>query len=137
MMKKLLLAFMVSAVVFLGLGGFVLANNHSDTSWGGILPRFQGNFYTGAREKQDATSAYIKLNYCGKGGVRSWVQMSDGTEVDSPKVNVLVGQSRKPSNYAYERYARYGKVYVRLAIESNYVNPVTIEAGGVWSPDSV
>ena len=27
MMKKLLLAFMVSAVVFLGLGGFVLANN--------------------------------------------------------------------------------------------------------------
>ena len=31
MMKKLLLAFMVSAVVFLGLGGFVLANNHSDT----------------------------------------------------------------------------------------------------------
>lgn len=137
MMKKLLLAFMVSAVVFLGLGGFVLANNHSDTSWGGILPRFQGNFYTGAREKQDATSAYIKLNYCGKGGVRSWVQMSDGTEVDSPKVNVLVGQSRKLSNYAYERYARYGKAYVRLAIESNYVNPVTIEAGGVWSPDSV
>lgn len=136
-MRKLLVAFMVSAVVFLGLGGFVLANNHSDTSWGGILPRFQGYFYTGAREKQDATSAYIKLNYCGQGGVRSWVQMSDGTEVDSPKVNVLVGQSRKLSNYAYERYARYRKVYVRLAIESNYFNPVTIEAGGVWSPDSV
>ena len=136
-MKKLLSAFMVSAVVFLGLGGFVLANNHSDTSWGGILPRFQGNFYTGAREKQDATSAYIKLNYCGQGGVRSWVQMSDGTEVDSPKVNVLVGQSRKLSNYAYERYARYGKVYVRLAIEADSFSYVTIEAGGVWSPDSV
>lgn len=137
MMRKLLVAFMVSAVVFLGLGGFVLANNHSDTSWGGILPRFQGNFYTGAREKQDATSAYIKLNYCGQGGVRSWVQMSDGTEVDSPKVNVLVGQSRKLSNYAYERYARYRKVYVRLAIEADSFSYVTIEAGGVWSPDSV
>ena len=63
--------------------------------------------------------------------------MSDGTEVDSPKVNVLVGQSRKLSNYAYERYARYGKVYVRLAIEADSFSYVTIEAGGVWSPDSV
>lgn len=105
----------------MGLGGFVLANNHSDTGWGGILPRAQGNFYTENREKQDKTSAYIKLDYCGKGGIRSWVQMSDGTEVDSPKVNVLVGQSRKISNYAYERYAKYGKVYVRLAIEANFL----------------
>lgn len=75
--------------------------------------------------------------FFGKGGIRSWVQMSDGTEVDSPKVNVLVGQSRKISNYAYERYAKYGKVYVRLAIEANYFNFAQVEAGGVWSPDSV
>ena len=44
MMKKLLSAFMVSEVVFLGLGGVVLANNHSDTNWGGSYLDFKGTY---------------------------------------------------------------------------------------------
>lgn len=44
MMRKLLVAFMVSAVVFLGLGGVVLANNHSDTNWGVSYLDFKGTF---------------------------------------------------------------------------------------------
>lgn len=112
----------------------VLANNHGDTSWSGILPRFQGNMYTSSRTKTDASSAYIKLYNSGKGGINAWLQLSNGTEVNSPKYSMSPGQYKKVSNYAYEWYGQTG---VRMAIESNYLNPVQIQANGVWSPDSV
>lgn len=111
----------------------VFANNHADTEWGGTLPRLKTNLYTGPRSKTDSTSAYIKLNSCGKGGIKAWLQKADGTEIDSPKTPVKVGQSRKISNYAYEWYS---KCDVRMAIESDYMNYVLVEAHGVWSPDS-
>lgn len=128
---------MITATLALAIGASafpVLANNHSDTSWAGILPKHQGNIYTGARTKTDSTSAYCKLVNSGKGGINAWLQMSDGREVNSPKTYMSVGQSKKISNYAYEWHGQSG---VRMAIESSYNNPVRIQVNGVWSPDSV
>lgn len=111
-----------------------LANNHSDSGWSFTLPRSQGNCYTGARLKTDKTSAYLKCNSVGKGGVRGWLQMANGQECGAPKRTVYRGQSTKITNYAYEQH---GRSNVRMAIESSYTNPVRISASGVWSPDSV
>lgn len=131
-MKKSIIAGIIG-VFLLTICIPVFANNHADTEWGGTLPRLQTNLYTGPRVKTDSTSAYIKLNICGKGGINAWLQKSDGTEIDSPKRNVKVGQYRMISNYAYEWYSRCN---VRMAIESDYTNFVLVEAHGVWSPDS-
>lgn len=132
-MKKTTVA-IVAGVALLGVGVPVFANNHADSQWAATLPTHQGNVYTGARAKTDASSAYIKLNNSGQSGINAWLQLADGTEVSSPKTRVLVGQERFIINYAFERH---GHVDVRMAIESDYNNPVHIQVNGVWSPDSV
>lgn len=124
------------AICFMAAGvKMVSANNYRDTNWTFTLGRLQTNSYTSSRQKTDATSAYAKLKIIGKGGVNVWLQMSNGKEVGSPKVNLRKkGAYSYITNYAYEKY---GKSNVRLAVESNYLNPVQINAAGVWSPDSI
>ena len=131
-MKKISIVFL-AGLSFL-FSGVVFANNHSDTGWSATLPRFQGNYYTGARKKTDTSSGWVTLGAIGKGGINAWMQLANGTEVNSPKRNLHVGQGRYISNYAYEWY---GATNVRMAIESDYVNVVRINASGVWSPDSI
>lgn len=135
MKKKVLLTLGVTCM----LAGTPLAfannnNNHKDTKWSCNLPRFQGNYYTGPRQKRDKSSSYLKCRFAGKGGVRGWVQMAWGKECNSPKRVAYPGKSVKLKNYAYEWY---GKSNVRLALESSYSNPVKVKAYGVWSPDSI
>jgi hypothetical protein len=132
-MKKRFISFAIGMAM---LSGSIpaLANNHTDRAWGGTLGPLQKNHYTHAYTKTDASSGYIKLNSIGKGGINAYMQLADGTSVDSPKVNVKQGGHKYVSNYAYEKY---GRVDVRMAIESDYFNTVSIEAHGVWSPDSV
>ncbi|WP_240424448.1 DUF2712 domain-containing protein [Lactococcus allomyrinae] len=132
-MKKTIACFVVGGVLLAGVTP-VFANNHTDRAWGGTLPLLQANHYTNAYQKTDTSSGYIKLNTIGKGGINAYMQLYDGTSVNSPKVNLKAGQSKYVINYAYENY---GQVNVRMAVESDYLNVVTIEAHGVWSPDSV
>ncbi|MCH5428654.1 MULTISPECIES: DUF2712 domain-containing protein [Bacteria] len=113
----------------------VLANNHADSQWAGMLPNHQGNIYTPNRDKTDASSAWCALNNSGKGGINAWLQLSNGTEVGSPKTYMKVGQGKYIYNYVNENYHR--TMSVRMAIESSYNNPVRIQVNGVWSPDSV
>lgn len=132
-MKKRILSILGITCMFLGTP-LVLANNHSDSKWSFTLPRYQGNCYTGARMKEDKSSAYLKCTSVGKGAVQGWLQMANGKECRSPKRVCYEGHSIKIPNYAYEEH---GRSKVRMAIESSYWNPVQISAKGYWSPDSI
>lgn len=138
MKKKMLKNGVVAAVgatmLAVGTTGIVSANNHGDSSWDAILPRNGGNYYTSARVKTDKTRSYVRVKQVGKGHVNVWAQKSDGVEISNPKYKLGPGQSVKMYNRAYEVY---GRVKIRLAVESAEKYWVHVHASGVWSPDSV
>ncbi|MBC1483823.1 DUF2712 domain-containing protein [Listeria sp. FSL L7-1509] len=135
MKKKLVVLVLAGAVFLSGMGILnVSAANYSDTKFSFTLGRLGGNDYTGARQKQNATSSYVKLKSIGKGSMDAWILKSNGANVRSKQVTVTQGRSKKITNYAYEKY---GKCKVKLAAETSKTQLVRVSATGVWSPDSI
>ena len=133
-MSKFILAALAVGMISLGSVGIVNANNHTDTSWDIILPRYRGNAYTNPRLKTDKSRTYVKCSQVGKGHINVWAQKSDGVEISNPKYQLGPNQSVRMYNRAYEIY---GRVKIRLAIESQEGYFVHVHANGKWSPDSV
>ncbi|MBC2256318.1 DUF2712 domain-containing protein [Listeria ivanovii] len=135
MKKKLIVLGLAGAIFLSGMGiSNVSAANYSDTKFSFTLGRLGGNDYTGARQKQNTTASYVKLNSIGKGTLDMWILKSNGASVRSREVTVSQGKSKKIINYAYEDY---GKCNVKLAAETSKIQIVRVSATGVWSPDSI
>ncbi|ECL7818007.1 TPA: DUF2712 domain-containing protein [Listeria innocua] len=135
MKKKLVVLGLAGAVFLSGMGILnVSAANYTDTKFSFNLGRFGGNDYSGARQKQNTTSSYVKLNSIGKGTMDAWIIKSNGAGVRSRYVTVKQGDSKKIANYAYEDY---GKCNVKLAAETSKTQVVRVTATGLWSPDSI
>ena len=110
------------------------ASNTKDETFDFLLGRLGGNDYSDAREKQDKTAAYVRLDSIGKGKMNAWILKSNGASVRSPKTTVKQGEEKFLTNYAFEDY---GKTDVKLTGETAAVEIVQVSASGVWSPDSV
>ncbi|MBC6148893.1 DUF2712 domain-containing protein [Listeria innocua] len=135
-MKKKLVVLGLAGAIFLSGTGIlnVSAANYTDTKFSFKLGRLGGNDYSGARQKQNTTSSYVKLNSIGKGTMDAWIIKSNGAGVRSKYVTVKQGDSKKIANYAYEDY---GKCNVKLAAETSKTQLVRVTATGLWSPDSI
>ncbi|MBM7717631.1 DUF2712 domain-containing protein [Siminovitchia sp. FSL H7-0308] len=138
-MRKKLIVPIVAALCFtVGVGintsDVEAAGNYKDKKFSFTLKPIKRNSYSKAREKRDATSAYVKLNSIGKGKMKAWIVKSNGASVRAKKVTVKQGQAKFITNYAYEDY---GKVNVKLAGETEKAQIVKVAASGVWSPDSI
>ncbi|MBC1472016.1 DUF2712 domain-containing protein [Listeria seeligeri] len=135
-MKKKLVVLGLAGAMFLSGMGILNASaaNYTDTKFSFTLGKLGGNDYTSARQKQNTTSSYVKLNSIGKGTMDAWILKSNGASVRSKQVTVTQGKSKKIANYAYEDY---GKCNVKLAAETSKTQVVRVSAKGLWSPDSI
>lgn len=110
------------------------AGNSSDSSFNGSVSAWN-TFDTDNRQKQDATSGYIKLNGITSGrGIRAWMLGFANEDVNSQTVYLGQGQWSYVSNYTYEIYGKK-QVHMRIQAQQSYSSVTAF--GGVWSPDSV
>lgn len=124
------------AVMVIAAGSMVTAsaNNHGDKPYKFTFLTTEGYQHTGFREKQDASSSYMKCifsthTYYGK------VFASDGPDmVDVSHGNVYSfesGTTRFLKNWVYEEGYRSSTINgYQLILGQNRAN-------GVWSPDSI
>lgn len=116
--------------------GSRLANNHGDTAWSAYMKGWQ-TYDTPNRQKQDASSAYIKANsVTGNHLIRAWALSFSNGDVGSDTVQFTTGQGRFISQYAYGWNGyKPRQIHLRLQNAGSYAG--TTFAQGVWSPDSV
>ncbi|GEM_PF-2206787 len=116
--------------------GSRLANNHGDTAWSAYMKGWQ-TYDTPNRQKQDASSAYIKANsVTGNHLIRAWALSFSNGDVGSDTVQFTTGQGRFISQYAYGWNGyKPRQIHLRLQNAGSYAG--TTFAQGGWSPDSV
>lgn len=113
-------------------------NNHGDTGWSAYLTNGNSIATTPYRQKQDASSGYIKLQTInGNRQVWAWMELRNGGTCRSSVVTLAEGNAKYVSNYAYEDNG-YKPIQVVMKIQpaSKTYSGATV-ASGVWSPDSV
>lgn len=140
-MKNVAQKIVLGAMVVAAGVGFnqtnALAGNYTDTPFYFEFKDWSVNStaQTENREKQDATSSYMKCNYVGGSYTyQGWVEKFDGMDVSGGnKYTFNDNTTHYMINYAYERF---GKVNVHIKAKTGF-NPVRVAAGGVWSPDSI
>lgn len=129
---------MIPVAMCMILAGGVIpsfANNHGDTSF-----RFTANplvQYTGAREKQDASSSYLRCTYMPSGyeasaSVLAVDRNGKHQPVASPIYGFRNGTTKYLANYVKENSYRKACIVSNPTLSSkNY------QSKGVWSPDSI
>ena len=137
-MKKSISVIMVLVtLLFIGTSVSVKASNYTDTEY---TYRFwddnRGAACTSAREKQDATSVYMKCQSTSYyytafvfGTHATWDVLRDLS--GGHRYIFYTGTVRKMINYVYEKGYKYAGIYA----ERGY--PAEFSATGLWSPDSI
>ncbi|EFM42574.1 hypothetical protein HMPREF0168_0014 [Bifidobacterium dentium ATCC 27679] len=109
-----------------------MANNHGDTAWSAYMKGWQ-TYDTPNRQKQDASSAYIKANsVTGNHLIRAWALSFSNGDVGSDTVQFTTGQERFISQYAYEWNGyKPRQIHLRLQNAGSYAGTLLLKACGV------
>lgn len=130
--KVLVLALTLSTALCFVPSAF--ANNHADSGWSAYLKGWN-TVDTPNRQKQDASSGYIKVDGSTENrSIRAWMLGFGNENVGSATVYIGPGGGTYVTNYAYEWFGRK-QVHMRLQNTGSYTGDT--QAWGVWSPDSV
>lgn len=109
-----------------------MANNHGDTAWSAYMKGWQ-TYDTPNRQRQDASSAYIKANsVTGNHLIRAWALSFSNGDVGSDTVQFTTGQERFISQYAYEWNGyKPRQIHLRLQNAGSYAGTLLLKACGV------
>lgn len=111
----------------------VFARSHVDQAWDFELPKNHKPVFSDTRDKEDATSAYVKCMGTSDGSaIWAWIVMHDKSNAGCSPHMVIPGHEAFMTNNAYETH---GHCSVRLGVSAE--KDRKIHANGVWSPDSV
>lgn len=134
--KKVMVAICVASLLMSNLSLTSLANNNSDTAFDFNFNYLATVCVTEGREKQDASSSYIKASKLPSGGMEVRINGSY-TQYKPTWYNATVnnawisetGVGRFIQQLVYERGYSYAQLEGRKSSQ-------TQDAKGVWSPDS-
>lgn len=114
---------------------FTYAKNNADTIWSWGFGSFSGARYTEAREKHDDTSIYFYVERfeTTNGKMRISVVDENRNQFSYTKVQEVI----EPGMYCLSSYAYEDRGYgVKVRVRGDRIGQTSINANGVWSPDS-